>query len=171
LETADLNALTRPVHLCGQARQVNRIRYCAAGSIRIVLSGVTTFGNSELPAGYWFAFNMYAITSAFCCGVIVPGRSIGIVVRIRSNRSPSVSVFQLEPKVEPEGGAHERGRHVDSFQALTVAVGARLRVHRLAALRLLLRVDAFFHRTLSLGGDARRPDREQCNAQGSHLHR
>ena len=78
-------------------------QYGLEGSIRICFSCSTSVGSSAVPAGKPLILRMCATTSAFCCGVSLPGCSggAGIVWRMRSKRSPTVCPFQLDAKSEP----------------------------------------------------------------------
>src|SRR5437868_9659045 len=74
-------------------------------SKRISFKNSTCFCSSALPGGNLLKFNRNASTSASCCFVSLPTAPCGMVLRIRSNRSPTVSPFQLERKFPPVNGA------------------------------------------------------------------
>src|SRR5690348_6116906 len=51
--------------------------------------------NSVFPAGNLLALSMKARTSESCWRVRLPGLACGMVLRMRSNKSPSVKPFQF----------------------------------------------------------------------------
>src|SRR5882762_471701 len=85
----------------------NRL-YFATGFVasnRISFKNSTCFCNSVFPTGNLLKLNKYANTSASCCLVNFASAPCGIVLRIRSNKSPTVSPFQFERNVPPVSGA------------------------------------------------------------------
>src|SRR3954464_11864888 len=72
----------------------------------IVFRVPASFGISVVPAGNLLALNTYARMSAFCWPDNDPGEFCGIEIRIRSNRSPTVSPSQPARNSPPaRGGA------------------------------------------------------------------
>jgi hypothetical protein len=73
-------------------------------SNRICFSNSVCMGNSESPVGKRFMLNMKDRISAFCWRLIRPGRSAGMLLRIRSNKSPTVRPYQLDENSPPVNG-------------------------------------------------------------------
>src|ERR1700722_18968881 len=60
--------------------------------------------SSVFPGGNLLTLSVYARMSAFCCRFNFPGAFCGMVLRILSNKSPSVSPFQLDKNAPPVSG-------------------------------------------------------------------
>src|SRR5579859_1668548 len=88
-------------------------------SKRISFKNSVCRDSSVFPAGNLLALNVYARMSAFCWRFSFPGEFCGMDLRIRSNKSPSVSPFQFERKAPPvSGGADSPPASVSPWQLM-----------------------------------------------------
>src|SRR5262249_40168667 len=94
--------------LAGASRRPpHSFRSGLTASILISFKTSLACGMASLPAGNWFALRTYALISAFASRLKLPGLFCGLVLRVRSNRSPTLRVFQLARNAPPARGGDD----------------------------------------------------------------